>query len=320
MEASHQVPQVEKKLYKNNTAGWLGVVAIDHQGKDMGVVIEPHGTIWLSDAEAILTARAPKDPKDNPFEEQEFIGIDSNGARKPFRMRPLTLVSDESRFVPSQERYVPILDEASGRVAATAAARADSPGAVTEAAAARTAEIVAEGQPVLASSAEPPAPESAPQAGTASLTSETPPAAPPEPVPPAPAGPSDALQGETPAGGDEPVSWTEPSPHAGQVVPGQLGGSDEPGPEGAADTPSPEGTAAPVPAQGVPTAPGGAPRAELPDEVKSDIGEEHAAAVDPAIGEETGQAKPPEGDAPEGEFAQAEEVGSPDAPTHAAEE
>lgn len=39
--------------------------------------------------------------------------------------------------------------------------------------------------------------------------------------------------------------------------------------------------------------------------------EETAAEVDPAVGEETGAAPPPSGDAPEGEYAQREEVGTP---------
>ena len=39
-----------------------------------------------------------------------------------------------------------------------------------------------------------------------------------------------------------------------------------------------------------------------------------AVKVDHAVGEETGAAKPPTGDAPEGEYAQAEEVGTPVAP------
>lgn len=69
-----------------------------------------------------------------------------------------------------------------------------------------------------------------------------------------------------------------------------------------------------------PTPPGAAasePEAsEQADEEAED--EEHAAAVDPEVGEETGAAVPPTADAPQGEYAAHEEVGTPDAPSQQA--
>jgi hypothetical protein len=275
MEAS-AVPQTQKRLYRNNTAGWLGVVVLDHDGKPVGESIEPFGTVWLSDAEAILTARAPRRPEDNPFEEQVFVGVNSETqAREDFVMRPLTLETTSERYVPT-ERYVPVLvdapPDAAPPVAQTAA----------------TAETQA------------PAPATA-SAGT--------------PVPPPP--PAAAPQGRpTPAARtepDEPESWVTPPEAPGRILPGTLDGGDGPPPEVVAAA-APDPTNAPteagryvpsVNAQAAPQTPGS---------------EEHAAAVDPRIGEETGAARPPAQPQAEGEYAQAEEVGSPDAPRRSNDE
>jgi hypothetical protein len=326
MSDGQTVPQVSKKLYKNNTGGWLGVVTLDFSGKEGGVSMEPNGTIWLSDAEAILTSRAPRQPKDNPFEEQEFIGIDSNGARKMFKMRPLTLVSDDSRYVPSNGRYVPIFEQ-DGAVPAMAAARSAEPGPISTAAALRSAEIVAEAGPsAVPTQARPPATEAP---GVVAPTE--PPPTPPVATPPSPA---NQLGGEPPAISEpEPQSWVQEPVAPGQVLAGALSGSDEPAADLAAESAPPAPADHPMPAQAVPTAPGGNPDAPGPTpdaafptapppgelsplspEALAAIAEEQAAAVDPQVGEETGAAKPPASAPPEGEFAQAEEVGSPDAP------
>src|SRR5437763_614293 len=115
---------VEKKCYRNNTAGWLGVVKLDHLGAERGHPVEPYGQVWLSDDEAILTARAPRDPKDNPFVEQTFQFYDEAGKIVSAPMRPLVLVKD-ARYSPSDERFVPsapVTDE--GQAAAARDAQA----------------------------------------------------------------------------------------------------------------------------------------------------------------------------------------------------
>src|SRR5438270_9482660 len=106
MEAATQVPQ--KYAVQNNTAGWVGVVKLDHRGEERGEAVEPYGTVWLSEVEMICTARAPKLPEDNPFEEQVFIVSNpETGAREEHRVRPLSLMRDGRRYTPAEERYVP---------------------------------------------------------------------------------------------------------------------------------------------------------------------------------------------------------------------
>jgi len=278
--------QLQKRLYRNNTAGYLGVVKIDHKGDPYGENVDPFGTVWLSDAEAALTARAPKRPEDNPFEEQIFIMQDSEtGRRQEVPMRPLTLEEDDGRFVPD-ERYVPT------QAQREAAAQSHRPVEKTPA----------------TSDAAPPAPPSTGSEAAQSVPPPAPPVASPSAAVPSPrserpAGASPAPEAGisgvgAPAGGEEePQSWTEPPAAPGRVLAGSLAGDNTP----VGETPEESATYPPTAgqAQAAPQQPGA---------------EEHAARVDPAVGEETGAAKPPAQPAPEGEYARAEEVGSPDAP------
>lgn len=277
MEAAAVSQHVEKKLYRNNTQGYLGIVKLDHRGEPQGENVDPGGTVWLSADEATLTARAPKRPEDSPFAEQVFIRVNpETQAREEFSMRPLTLVEDTSAYgAPDVGRYVPgvsdVPEDASPAVEHT---KAQTP----EAAAA---------PPSTGSSASTELPPAAPPIGASSSPAQR------QGIDPAPA----ALAGQ--GGAEERESWVEPPEAPGRVLEGSLGGTDE-----AAPGPSEESTDRTPPvagqAQAVATAPGGLP-------------EEHA-AVDPQVGEETGAAKPPAQPAPQGEYARAEEVGSPDAP------
>lgn len=120
---------LEKQQFENQTGGWVGVVIIDAQGKPQGVSIEPHGRVWLSEAEKRLTAEAPRNDSHNPFVEQPFHFIDTDtGQRVTKHIAPLVAVSD-ARFVPSSNRYVPpnvagdaqtATDAATAQAAATA--------------------------------------------------------------------------------------------------------------------------------------------------------------------------------------------------------
>lgn len=329
---SGQVQQLLKRQYRNNTGGWLGVVTLDHKGEEQGVNVEPFGTVWLSDAEAILTARASRRAEDNPFEEQTFVMQDpETSKRKEVAVRPLTLEGDGERYVPANDRYVPdVVNEAEGRVLAAAAALADTPANVSvgHAVAERSAEIEAEAagsvRPMTVSTQEAP-PEAGPLSTGSPAPSEGAPPAPPvapqaAPVPPVrsepPATPATApaqgLAGSAGPPSDSSVeadaeaqSWAAEPEAPGQVLAGALGGSDDV-PQVAGDPTLPQpGDGVQAPAQAAPQQPGAVPAAE----------EEHAARVDPSVGEETGQARPPTGEPPEGEYARAEEVGSPDAPT-----
>lgn len=257
------VPQ--KYLVRNNTAGWVGVVKLNHRGEEVGEAVEPFGSVWLSELEMVCTARAPKLPKDNPFEEQEFVFFNSETqGQEVHKMRPLTLARDDRTYTPAEERYVPTVGVPEGAV---------------------------------------PAPRQEPSVPTATVA--TPGAAaepPPPPVPPVSPGPVMRQGPEPPPG---PQSWVQDPQAPGQVLPGSLDGSNEPAPDPARmpveATGGPDERFVPsIVAQAAPQTPG----------------EELAEAVDPRIGEETGQAKPPVQPPPEGEWAWAEEVGDPDAPVH----
>jgi hypothetical protein len=268
-----QVP--DKFLVRNNTAGWVGVVKLDHRGEEKGVSVAPYGSVWLSELEMQVTARAPRLPEDNPFAEQTLILTNpETGARQEYQTRPLTLERDAERYTPAEERYVPTLD--------------------------------APREAVPAQRKEASVPEEITLAPRSAVTSDEPPPPTVVPVPPGPA--MRRAQGQ-PTGTPQPPSgeesWVREPEAPGEVLPGQLDGSDEAPPD-PTRWPEPSGpderfVPSVVGAQAAPQTPGSM--------------EEHAKAVDPDIGEETGQAKPPAQPPPEGEYAQAEEVGSPDAPS-----
>jgi hypothetical protein len=56
-----------KDEFRNETKGFIGVITLDPTGKEKGVAVRPGSSIWLSEAEQILTANAPRLDKDNPF-------------------------------------------------------------------------------------------------------------------------------------------------------------------------------------------------------------------------------------------------------------
>lgn len=263
--------QVEKKCYKNNTAGWLGVVKLDHLGAQVGESVEPFGEVWLTQAEAILTARAPKDPANNPFVEQIFQGEDAQGGRHPMPITPLTLSETENGT--ASERFVPS-SPPEGETSEQLAARKRE----TEAALAGPSE---RDRTIPLAPVVQPAPSSA-AAATAPATSAA-----------APVSTSEAGEEEQKSWTDPPANWT-PQPQKGS-----LGGGAAPaGPVD--DDDARDGTP-----QGAP------PQAPVLQQV-GQVPEETAATL--PSGEETGAAETPAGQAPEGEYASHEEVGSPDAP------
>ncbi len=248
----------QQQQFRNNLHGWMGVVKIGPKGDDRGASVRPGGTVWLSEAEQVLTANAPRDPKDNPFVEQEWPVEDpETGEVKLVKITPLTPISDQ-RYVPAQ-RFVPGVagEGVRGVRAAQEAATGPEPVVVTtddEAVARREAEVLA-APPMPSAPAIPLAAQRAADAAAAERAAQEaaqeaaqgalPPQAPPEPVPAPPVAP------EPP---QEPQDMSEPAP------------------------------------------------------------EETAVQVDHAIGEETGAALPPTGDAEQGSFIASEEVGTPTAP------
>lgn len=146
MASSTEVTEkIEKRLYRNNTAGWMGVVTLDHLGQELGVSVPPGQTIWLSKAEAILTARAPQRPEDNPFEEREFRAINMETGRPVIqKIRPITLVSEASQSMYGSNRYVPGVTDGDNTEKPTidnTATEREAASQVTAAAAARAAAI-----------------------------------------------------------------------------------------------------------------------------------------------------------------------------------
>lgn len=100
-------PVIEKQAFRNQSPGWIGVVQIDAKGQDRGRAVEPDGIVWLSEAEQILTANAPRRPEDNPFIEQDMaFGVDDDGHPIRRRVTPLLPVS-ENRYVPAGDRPIP---------------------------------------------------------------------------------------------------------------------------------------------------------------------------------------------------------------------
>lgn len=267
--------QVDKRPYRNQTAGWQSAVKLDHLGAQLGTPVAPHGIVWLSDDEATLTARAPADPANNPFlpKTYQFVNNDT-GQIEEHDMAPLVLVTDE-RDVPDEERFVPSSPVA-GAVEATIAAG------------------IADTERSLATSADRPVPTQ--PGGAASPVGAS------QPVGADPAIQPGHLSGgvaapttddEAPDNGPTGVPATETK--VTSAMPGAQ--SEVAGEEHASQHGDPNASES----SGTGKANGGAVEQE-----------EHAAHT--AAGEETGAAETPKGDAPEGEYAQHEEVGSPDAP------
>lgn len=283
------VPQLQKFLVQNNTAGYIGVLKLDHRGEEHGENVEPFGTVWLSHEEMVLTARAPRRPEDNPFEEWTLVRTNpETQATEEYRVRPLTIVKDSDRYVPDGDRYVPTVDAPSDSAPAPTQTQARAPEPVASPASSGS----------TATAAVPPAPAAVAPQGA--------------PVPGLRTAPTPAPRTEPPrtlSGEESGQSWTAPPEAPGQVLPGALGGENGDVPQEVA-TAAPDPTNAPTSDQRfVPSVVGAQAAPQTPGQF-----EEHAERVDPNVGEETGAARPPVAPPAEGEYASREEVGSPDAP------
>lgn len=67
-----------KDEFRNTTDGWIGAVVLGTHGEHQGIAVEPHGVVWLSEEEQILTANAPRSDEDNPFLPRAFERRDPN--------------------------------------------------------------------------------------------------------------------------------------------------------------------------------------------------------------------------------------------------
>lgn len=92
----------DERCFRNTSQGYVGAVKIDGRGNRDSVPVEPGGTVWLTPEEIELTARAPRDAKNNPFIDQPYEVLDSNtGESIEAGSRPLLVPDDEERFVPA---------------------------------------------------------------------------------------------------------------------------------------------------------------------------------------------------------------------------
>lgn len=62
-----------KDEFENTTQGHIGVITLDPNGKERGIAVRPGATIWLTEAEQILTANAPRRDEDNPFANGQLV-------------------------------------------------------------------------------------------------------------------------------------------------------------------------------------------------------------------------------------------------------
>jgi hypothetical protein len=101
------IPTVEKQQFRNESGGFIGVVKIDAKGEEKGDAVEPGETVWLTLAEQIATANAPRRPEDNPFLTQTYKRVNPDDSEiEEYQVTPLVPIS-ESRFVPAGDRPVP---------------------------------------------------------------------------------------------------------------------------------------------------------------------------------------------------------------------
>lgn len=61
-------PLIERACYRNTSGQIIGVVKIDRKGDEDAKALLPDESVWLSEDERRATARAPRDPADNPFQ------------------------------------------------------------------------------------------------------------------------------------------------------------------------------------------------------------------------------------------------------------
>jgi hypothetical protein len=94
--------KVKTTRFRNTSAGYVGVSKYKPNGDEDAIAVEPHGTVELTDEEIELTARAPRDQKDNPFTPQPFLIRDPNTDEiLEEGVRPLLVVDDSEVFLPN---------------------------------------------------------------------------------------------------------------------------------------------------------------------------------------------------------------------------
>lgn len=100
-------PVEETHEFRNTTTGYVGAIKIDRRGERNAVALAPGETIELTVEEEEATARAHKDPADNPFTDQDYAIRDpqTNEVVESGRRPPLELVT-EKRELGSSRRPI----------------------------------------------------------------------------------------------------------------------------------------------------------------------------------------------------------------------
>lgn len=104
-----KVEKDERFQFVNNTEGFIGALQYAPNGDQIGVAVEPGGTVWLSVAEQEITAKAPRKAEDNPFIPHRIDVLDESTGKKVGErwVTPLTR-NEESRPIPGGNNNRPI--------------------------------------------------------------------------------------------------------------------------------------------------------------------------------------------------------------------
>jgi hypothetical protein len=95
----------QTEIFENTTTGFLGAIKIDRRGDRRSVSIAPGERVELTKEEQEVTAEAHRDPKGNPFVEQDFEVRDMNTGelKESGRRPPLQLVTERRPIGSDQE-------------------------------------------------------------------------------------------------------------------------------------------------------------------------------------------------------------------------
>lgn len=90
-------PVEETHEFRNTTTGFVGAIKIDRRGDKEAVAVPPGESVELNEEEQQATARAHKNPADNPFLDQDYEVRDPQTGEvlESGRRPPLELVTEE---------------------------------------------------------------------------------------------------------------------------------------------------------------------------------------------------------------------------------
>lgn len=88
----------ETREFENTTQGWLSAVKRNDEGKLRNVMVEPGGSVFLTQEEEVATANAPAKASNNPFLPQAFkVHDEQTGDVLEEGVRPQLRLVEEAR-------------------------------------------------------------------------------------------------------------------------------------------------------------------------------------------------------------------------------